>query len=312
MARPYAPLPAGHSPPRLAPCRASPSSVWAGWVEGWPAACWPPATPWSCTTAPASGRPTCWPPGARWADSPAEATAGAEAVLVMVSDDAASRSVWLGADGVLAGDPAPDAFAIECSTLSHDWVLELSAAVAAKQPALPRLPGDRSAGRGRGRTADAARRGRAGRRRGGRAAAAAAVRRPGALRAGGCGNGVQAGHQPDGCGADRGGRGGDGDGRTGRAGPGPGGGDHRRGSGGEPPGGAQHPADGGRRPRGRRRVLRQPAPEGRGLRCPAGRDARCRCAVRPGGAGTGWTRWSPPAWATRTRAASSRSPAEPR
>jgi len=56
----------------------------------------------------------------------------AEAVFVMVSDDAASRAVWLGADGVLAGDPAADALAIECSTLSHDWVLELSAAVAAK------------------------------------------------------------------------------------------------------------------------------------------------------------------------------------
>ena len=70
--------------------------------------------------------------GARWAGSPAEAAAGAEAVFVMVSDDAASRIVWLGADGVLAGDPAADALAIECSTLSHDWVLELSAAVAAK------------------------------------------------------------------------------------------------------------------------------------------------------------------------------------
>ena len=71
--------------------------------------------------------------GARWADSPAEAVAGAEAVLAMVSDDDASRAVWLGADGVLAGDPAPDALAIECSTLSHDWVLELAAAVAAKK-----------------------------------------------------------------------------------------------------------------------------------------------------------------------------------
>jgi 3-hydroxyisobutyrate dehydrogenase len=71
--------------------------------------------------------------GARWAASPADAAGGAEAVLVMVSDDAASRSVWLGADGVLAGDTAPDAVAIECSTLSHDWVLELSAAVAAKK-----------------------------------------------------------------------------------------------------------------------------------------------------------------------------------
>jgi 3-hydroxyisobutyrate dehydrogenase len=71
--------------------------------------------------------------GARWAGSPAEAAAGAEAVFVMVSDDAASRVVWLGADGVLAGDPEPDTLAIECSTLSHDWVRELSAAVAANE-----------------------------------------------------------------------------------------------------------------------------------------------------------------------------------
>jgi 3-hydroxyisobutyrate dehydrogenase len=70
--------------------------------------------------------------GARWAGSPAEAAAGAEAVLVMVSDDAASRSVWLGSEGVLAGDPAADAMAIECSTLSHDWVIELAAAIKAR------------------------------------------------------------------------------------------------------------------------------------------------------------------------------------
>jgi 3-hydroxyisobutyrate dehydrogenase len=70
--------------------------------------------------------------GARWADSPAEAVAGVEAVLVMVSDDEASRGVWLGADGVLAGEPAPDALAVECSTLSHDWVLKLAAAATAR------------------------------------------------------------------------------------------------------------------------------------------------------------------------------------
>ncbi len=43
----------------------------------------------------------------------------------MTADDEASRAVWLGADGVLAGDLAAGAFAIECSTLSHDWVLKL-------------------------------------------------------------------------------------------------------------------------------------------------------------------------------------------
>jgi 3-hydroxyisobutyrate dehydrogenase len=47
----------------------------------------------------------------------------------MVGDDEASRQIWLGADGALAGDVQPDAFAIECSTLSLDWVLELSQAM---------------------------------------------------------------------------------------------------------------------------------------------------------------------------------------
>ncbi len=64
--------------------------------------------------------------GARVAATPREAAAGAAAIISMVGDDAASRAVWLGPDGALGGDMAPDAFAIECSTLSHDWVLELA------------------------------------------------------------------------------------------------------------------------------------------------------------------------------------------
>ena len=64
--------------------------------------------------------------GARPCPTPREACAGAAAVLVMVADDLASRAVWLGPHGALAGLDA-GAFAIECSTLSHDWVLELSA-----------------------------------------------------------------------------------------------------------------------------------------------------------------------------------------
>lgn len=70
--------------------------------------------------------------GARLAGSPGEAVSGASAVFVMVSDDAASRSVWLGVDGILAADPEPGALAIECSTLSHGWVLELADAVRRK------------------------------------------------------------------------------------------------------------------------------------------------------------------------------------
>lgn len=63
--------------------------------------------------------------GARWGNTPAEAAADADAVFVMVSDDDASRAVWLGPDGVLA-HARQQAFAIECSTLSHSWALELA------------------------------------------------------------------------------------------------------------------------------------------------------------------------------------------
>lgn len=45
----------------------------------------------------------------------------------MVSDDAASRDVWLGAAGVFSGNPAAGTLVIECSTLSYDWVLEVAA-----------------------------------------------------------------------------------------------------------------------------------------------------------------------------------------
>lgn len=64
--------------------------------------------------------------GAQEAANPAAAARGAEAVVVMVSDDEASRNVWLGPDGVLAAPAAAGAFAVECSTLSYDWVLELA------------------------------------------------------------------------------------------------------------------------------------------------------------------------------------------
>lgn len=65
--------------------------------------------------------------GAGSAASPRAAAEGAEAVVVMVADDEASRAVWTGPDGVLAARTAAGALAVECSTLSHDWVLELAA-----------------------------------------------------------------------------------------------------------------------------------------------------------------------------------------
>src|SRR5436190_10342181 len=63
--------------------------------------------------------------GARWAASPADAAEGADAVVTMVADDAASHAVWLGKDGAATTMKA-GALAIECSTVSHQHALDLS------------------------------------------------------------------------------------------------------------------------------------------------------------------------------------------
>ena len=69
--------------------------------------------------------------GARLAASPRQAADGAGAVVAMVADDQASRTVWLGADGALAG-AAPGTILIESSTLSPAWCEELASAAASK------------------------------------------------------------------------------------------------------------------------------------------------------------------------------------
>lgn len=66
--------------------------------------------------------------GALVCQSPVDACAGVSAVFSMTSDDVSSRSIWTGPEGVLMATLPSRVFAIECSTLSHDWVLELSAA----------------------------------------------------------------------------------------------------------------------------------------------------------------------------------------
>jgi 3-hydroxyisobutyrate dehydrogenase len=68
--------------------------------------------------------------GARLAHSPREAASNAAIVISMVADDNASRDVWLGPDGALAGARAGSVL-IESSTVSVGWVKEL-AAVASK------------------------------------------------------------------------------------------------------------------------------------------------------------------------------------
>ncbi|MCC7275035.1 MAG: NAD(P)-dependent oxidoreductase [Alphaproteobacteria bacterium] len=70
--------------------------------------------------------------GATVAVTPRAAAEGAEIVFSMVGDDAASRAMWLGRDGALAGALARKAFAVECSTISHRWVADLAARAAAR------------------------------------------------------------------------------------------------------------------------------------------------------------------------------------
>ena len=63
--------------------------------------------------------------GARWASSPADAADGADAVVTMVADDGASRTVWLGEQGASSRMKA-GALAIECSTVSYQHALDLA------------------------------------------------------------------------------------------------------------------------------------------------------------------------------------------
>ncbi|MGH9517338.1 MAG: NAD(P)-dependent oxidoreductase [Terriglobales bacterium] len=63
--------------------------------------------------------------GASVASSPREAASHAEIVISMVADDIASREIWLGANGAMAG-ARPGAVLIEASTLTVGWIKELA------------------------------------------------------------------------------------------------------------------------------------------------------------------------------------------
>lgn len=63
--------------------------------------------------------------GAHIAATPREAAGGAEFVIAMLADDAASRSVWSGDNGALAG-AMPGSLLIESSTLSVARIKELA------------------------------------------------------------------------------------------------------------------------------------------------------------------------------------------
>ena len=63
--------------------------------------------------------------GASVAKSPAAAVTGADSIIAIVGDDHSAQEIWLGQNGVVAGTPKPNAIAIESTTLSLEWVLEL-------------------------------------------------------------------------------------------------------------------------------------------------------------------------------------------
>ena len=69
--------------------------------------------------------------GAVFAKSPQEAAMRSEIIISMVSDDAASRQVWLGERGALA-DAKSGALLIESSTLTVGWIEELATAAVAR------------------------------------------------------------------------------------------------------------------------------------------------------------------------------------
>lgn len=84
-----------------------------------------PLTVWNRTRAKAEPLAKL---GAAIADSPAHAAKNAAVVIAMLADDDASRAAWLGPDGALAAMSA-QSIAVDCSTLSPEWVRELHAAV---------------------------------------------------------------------------------------------------------------------------------------------------------------------------------------
>jgi 3-hydroxyisobutyrate dehydrogenase len=70
--------------------------------------------------------------GATVATTPKEAASQADIIISVVSDDDASRGIWLGENGALAG-AAPGSILIESSTLTVSWMQQLAQSVAQKK-----------------------------------------------------------------------------------------------------------------------------------------------------------------------------------
>jgi 3-hydroxyisobutyrate dehydrogenase len=77
--------------------------------------------------------------GAGVAANPADAAHGADVVIDAVTDVDASRGVWTGEQGALAG-MAPGAVAVECATLTVKWIRELHGLAAGRDLAFVDCP----------------------------------------------------------------------------------------------------------------------------------------------------------------------------
>jgi 3-hydroxyisobutyrate dehydrogenase len=77
--------------------------------------------------------------GARFASTPGEAARDASVIISMLSDDAASREVWLGSDGALKA-AGKGVILIESSTVSPAWIAELAAVAAQREVAFLDAP----------------------------------------------------------------------------------------------------------------------------------------------------------------------------
>jgi len=95
-----------------------------------------PLTVWNRTAARAAAFQSV---GARVAATPCDAVRDATCVISMLSDVSASRSVWLGEGGALAG-AAPGTLLIESSTITPNWLRELDAAARARGCSLVDAP----------------------------------------------------------------------------------------------------------------------------------------------------------------------------
>jgi len=70
--------------------------------------------------------------GAKLAATPKEAASQADIIISVVSDDEASRGIWLGENGALVG-AAPGSILIESSTLTIGWIQQLAQSAAQKK-----------------------------------------------------------------------------------------------------------------------------------------------------------------------------------